>query len=62
MKPVFESILPLPSSSLKAFFQEKDEFDAPWHFHPQFELTFILRSSGLRYVGNSIENFEDNDQ
>lgn len=61
MKPVFESILPPPSSSLKAFFQEKDEFDAPWHFHPQFELTFILRSSGLRYVGNSIENFEDND-
>ncbi|MBB2151366.1 AraC family transcriptional regulator [Pedobacter gandavensis] len=61
MKPVFEFISPLPSSSLKAFFQEKDEFDAPWHFHPQFELTYILRSSGLRYVGNSIENFEEDD-
>ena len=61
MKPVFESISPPPSSSLKAFFQEKDEFDSPWHFHPQFELTYILKSSGLRYVGNSIENFEDDD-
>ncbi|SDS54809.1 AraC-type DNA-binding protein [Mucilaginibacter mallensis] len=61
MKPVFESILPLPASSLKAFFQEKDEFDAPWHFHPQFELTYILQSSGLRYVGNSMEHFEDDD-
>lgn len=61
MKPVFESISPLPSSSIKAFFQEKDEFDSPWHFHPQFELTYILKSSGLRYVGNSIEHFEDDD-
>jgi AraC-like DNA-binding protein len=61
MKPVFESIAPLPASSLKAFFQEKDEFDSPWHFHPQFELTYILQSSGLRYVGNSMEHFEDDD-
>lgn len=61
MKPVFESISPLPASSLKVFFQEKDEFDAPWHFHPQFELTYILQSSGLRYVGNSMEHFEDDD-
>lgn len=61
MKAVFEFISPLPSSSLKAFSQEKDEFDAPWHFHPQFELTYILKSSGLRYVGNSMENFEEDD-
>jgi len=61
MKPVFESIAPLPASSLKAFLQEKDEFDSPWHFHPQFELTYILQSSGLRYVGNSMEHFEDDD-
>jgi len=61
VKAVFESISTQPSSSLKAFYQEKDEFDSPWHFHPQFELTYILQSSGLRYVGNSIENFEDGD-
>jgi AraC-like DNA-binding protein len=61
VKPVFESISTLPASSLKAFYQEKEEFDSPWHFHPQFELTYILKSSGLRYVGNSIENFEDDD-
>ncbi|MEM7395310.1 MAG: AraC family transcriptional regulator, partial [Verrucomicrobiota bacterium] len=32
-------------------------FEAPWHFHPEIELTTILSSSGQRFVGDSIESF-----
>lgn len=61
MKAQYEAITPLSSNSFNAFIQEKKAFDAPWHYHPEYELTFILSSRGLRYVGNSVERFSDYD-
>lgn len=32
-----------------------------WHFHEEFELVAIIQSSGMRFVGDSIEKFEGGD-
>ena len=32
-----------------------------WHYHPQYEIMLIERSSGTRYVGDSITPFGDGD-
>lgn len=61
MKAKYEPIISLGPSSFNVAFQEKKEFDYPWHYHPEYELTYILSSNGARYVGNSIENFEKDD-
>jgi AraC-like DNA-binding protein len=37
------------------------QFNAPFHFHPEIELTLILKSSGRRFVGRQISNFEAGD-
>ncbi|MEI8309353.1 MAG: AraC family transcriptional regulator [Verrucomicrobiota bacterium] len=36
-------------------------FRYPWHQHPEIELTWILKGSGLRYVGDSVEAFHEGD-
>ncbi|WP_259066742.1 helix-turn-helix domain-containing protein [Mucilaginibacter sp. X4EP1] len=36
-------------------------FDAPYHFHEEYELTYILSGSGKRYVGNHMEDFTAGD-
>jgi AraC-like DNA-binding protein len=32
-------------------------FDAPYHFHPELELTYITKGNGKRYVGNHMGDF-----
>ncbi|HRO47067.1 AraC family transcriptional regulator [Agriterribacter sp.] len=57
MKPHYK---PIPSESklFKVEFQKNTkEFYYPWHYHSELELAFILSGKGVRYVGNSIENF-----
>ncbi len=61
MKAQFEKITSSPQSSFKAFIYEEEEFSAPWHFHPEYELTYIVNSRGMRYVGDSVHPFEEND-
>jgi AraC-like DNA-binding protein len=36
-------------------------FNAPYHFHPELELTFIKKSKGTRFVGRQISHFEAGD-
>lgn len=60
MKAQFEKI-PYHHNSLHAFVYENTNFDAPWHFHPEYELTYIVKGKGIRYVGNSIQKFEEGD-
>ena len=60
MKPTFESINIGNSSFLVRKFQEK-RFAAPYHYHPEFELTLILQGSGNRYVGTNMNDYFSGD-
>ncbi|GAB2766534.1 AraC family transcriptional regulator [Rhabdobacter roseus] len=36
-------------------------FDAPYHFHPEYELTYIVQGQGQRFVGDQVEAFREGD-
>ncbi|WP_282147824.1 AraC family transcriptional regulator [Algibacter lectus] len=57
MKAVFEPISNYSNESFYYRVFEKLEFETPWHYHPEWELTFITESTGIRSVGNSIKAY-----
>ncbi len=61
MKAVYEKIRTKDESALTAFVYEGDRFDAPWHYHPEYELTLIIEGIGMRYVGNHVSAFAPGD-
>jgi AraC-like DNA-binding protein len=57
MKPKLELVPEGLDSSIHAFIFENEQFNAPWHYHDEFELTYIMESSGIRHIGSSVDNF-----
>ncbi len=58
------SLEPLHASHLNSFLIRKFEekvFSAPYHFHPEYELTYIVCGTGKRYVGNNMQDFYPGD-
>ncbi len=54
MKPVFEQT---PQRQWESFHCEEVRgpgYGATWHFHPEFQITLVLKSTGYRLVGDNI--------
>jgi AraC-like DNA-binding protein len=60
-KDIHREITPLsPEDSFLVFDRIKNDFDFPIHFHPEFELNFVLNGKGVRrVVGDSMEEISD---
>ena len=59
MKPMFECVEYDANYSIKFFQYQCESFqkDHDWHFHSEYELSFILEGEGTRLIGDSVEPF-----
>jgi len=59
VKPIFQQLAPTSSQSIIFLDEEIPHFTVPWHFHPEIEILYVLKSSGKSYIGDSINNFTE---
>src|SRR5580693_5229660 len=61
MKPVFEQT---PRTQWESFHCEVvrgSSYNAAWHFHPEFQITLVVKSFGHRLVGDNIAPLQPGD-
>jgi AraC-like DNA-binding protein len=61
MKIMHEQVSFAPRTMLKVKWDDFPHFTYPWHFHSEFEIVYVLKSSGKRFVADSVESFHDGD-
>jgi AraC-like DNA-binding protein len=61
MKPQLLKISNPPDSSFNYFWWDMPYFPAPWHYHPEYEIVLMLESTGKKFVGSSITDFQPGD-
>lgn len=61
MKPVLEHLPLQPEESFVVKDFDYPYFPTPWHFHPEYEIVLVKESTGKRFIGDSIRDFEPGD-
>lgn len=57
IKASYEILQPGSRQSFLARKFDKQAFDAPYHFHEEYELTSIIKGTGKRYAGSHMDDF-----
>lgn len=62
MKPAFQQLtIDKDKESFLCFWVRSPKFGFHWHYHPEFEITYVVHGNGTRLVGDSSQDFENGD-
>jgi AraC-like DNA-binding protein len=63
MRPMFEAIHSDADSSFRClqFSCKRFSDDHTWHYHPEYELAYVVSSEGTRFIGDSIQHYGPGD-
>lgn len=54
----FEHIVPEHPLTWRITSLAEPRFESPWHFHPEYELTYIRAGHGTRLIGDSVGSYQ----
>lgn len=61
MKLILQRLPQEPDKSFIVYHEKEPFLSSPWHYHPEYELLLILKSSGKRIIGDHIGYFQPGD-
>lgn len=61
MKPVLMRHIETTTQSFKAWRNASPYMHNPWHYHPELEITAIVKGKGVLFVGDNIMNYGENE-
>ncbi len=61
MELVYEKVPLDESRPYRLWVRSEPVFAFQWHYHPEYELTWIIRGHGTRVVGDQVGDFQDGD-
>lgn len=61
MKLIFKTDDTIINNRMNVIKKDVPCLDTSWHYHAQFELIYITKSTGIRFVGDSVSNFSPGD-
>ncbi len=61
MRPILEHLILDSKESFRLRKATHPAFFTPWHYHPEYEIILIIKSTGTRFVGDHIDSFAPGD-
>ncbi|MEO5648509.1 MAG: AraC family transcriptional regulator [Ginsengibacter sp.] len=61
MEPILMRHIETTTESFKTWRNENPYMHNPWHYHPELEITAIVKGKGLLFVGDKIMNYRENE-
>jgi AraC-like DNA-binding protein len=58
MKPALEHLPKEKDTSFVVKFFDYNYYPTPWHYHPEFEIVMVTESTGKRFIGDHISDFQ----
>ena len=48
-------------SAVKVKWRKMPHFTYPWHFHPEYEILYVINGAGTSFVADNVEEFDSGD-
>ena len=61
MKPKFHQVPKQSDHTFRIRHDLMPNFGTIWHYHPEIELHYVIKGQGLKFIGDNISNFQEDE-